>query len=875
MKTSTHSTDASIFEINPAYVVYPRNQTDLVKTVKNLLGNEQHLTMRAGGTSIAGQAIGSGTIVDVSKHLTNIIKFSHKDKEVVVEPGVIQDDLNDYLKASGLKFAPDTSTSSRAMIGGMIGNNSCGAYSAYYGTTREHVKSIKMLLSDGSVVVFKQLSDLELNDKLKLPSLEGDIYRFVIKSLSQNDIDILKAFPDKSIIRRNTGYAIDELIKNHKPFNLKGKGFSLVPLICGSEGTLGIVISATLNLVEIPKNKTLIVAQFNSESQALKIVNNLMRFNPSAVEFIDKPTLDASKNNVKQSANRSWIKGSPEAVLVVEFFSQKQEELMATVAGCKKWLKTQRAFDCSEVSVEDYDKVWSIRKAGLGLLMGIKSPKKAIAIIEDVAVPLKYLHQYYKEVKIIIESYNIEAVYYGHASVGLIHIRPKLDLSIDSDKKIMLRLSEEVSKLVKKFNGSLSGEHGDGRVRAPYLKDQFGHAIYQILCDLKNTFDPKNLFNPGVIIGNRSITKDLKLTSEPNERLITGFDWSGEPSFFSAVERCNGSGVCRQSFERGGMCPSYQVTRDESFSTRGRANIVRKALSSKNPIKSLNNKEIREALNLCLGCKACATECPANVDMARVKSEYLYQVQNQNDKIEMWRIKHFGKILNAGSKFPKLFNLIQNSRLSRKITNLEGSLPQMQSETLSKWWNFSSGSTYNYSVTVWVISDIYTEFYNSEVGRELLYFLKKCKVNVKLITLNTSIVALISKGLLDEAKQSLNVFYKKLSNIPKQDLIVGIEPSETLVWRDESKFLINKKMNVNLIEELILKLNKLGLLPTLKKIDKTILIHLHCHQKSLVGDQVTLDSLLLIPGLKASVMNSGCCGMAGDFGYLKSPIGDQ
>ena len=304
MKISTHSTDASIFEINPICVVYPRSQIDLVRSVKNLLSNEQHLTMRAGGTSIAGQAIGSGAIVDVSKHLTNIIKFSHKDKEVVVEPGVIQDDLNDYLKASGLKFAPDTSTSSRAMIGGMIGNNSCGAYSAYYGTTREHVKSIKMLLSDGSVVVFKQLGELELNDKLKLPSLEGDIYRFVIKSLSQNVIDILKAFPDKSIIRRNTGYAIDELIKKHKPFNLKGKGFSLVPLICGSEGTLGIVISATLNLVEIPKNKTLIVAQFNSESQALKIVNNLMRFNPSAVEFIDKPTLDASKNNIKQSKVR-------------------------------------------------------------------------------------------------------------------------------------------------------------------------------------------------------------------------------------------------------------------------------------------------------------------------------------------------------------------------------------------------------------------------------------------------------------------------------------------------------------------------------------------------------------------------------------------
>ena len=866
------STDASIFEIEPKEVVYPVNQKHLIEIVQDLLIKKQHFTMRAGGTSIGGQAIGDGVLIDISKYLTKIVSFSKKDREVIVEPGVIQDDLNDYLKPYNLKFAPDTSTSNRAMIGGMIGNNSCGAYSVYYGTTREHVKSIKVLLSDGSLTVFKELDELELKQKLQLQSLEGDIYRFVVNTLNQNKVDILNAFPDESLIRRNTSYAIDELIRKYQPFNSNGRKFNLAPLICGSEGTLGVIIQATLNLVELPKYKSLIVAQFEFEEQALMIVNDLMQFKPVAVEFIDKPTLEVSKNNVQQNSNRTWIKGSPDAVLVIEFFSDSKQNQELIVIKCQQWLKSKKAYDYSRIDPKDYKKVWGIRKAGLGLLMGVPGPKKALAVIEDAAIPLKYLHQYYKDVKKIIKSYDISAVYYGHASVGLIHIRPKLNLSLEKDKNIMNRIANDVSALVKKYKGSLSGEHGDGRIRAPYIKDQLGQKVYQLLVDLKSTFDPNNLFNPNVIIGNNSITKDLRVVAQPSNSVVTGFDWSDDISFFSAAEKCNGAGVCRQSVGRGVMCPSYKATRDENFSTRGRANLLRKALNSSNPLKELSGKELKEALDLCLGCKACKTECPASVDMARLKSEYLYQTQKQQDQLELWRIKNLGKILKFGSKAPELFNLIQNSTIAKKISKLEGVLPQLKSTTLSKWWKHNKQTDNKYEVTVWVLCDVYTEYYDIQAGKDLLNFLKSCKVNIELINLDTSIIALISKGLLNEAKQALNRYCSKLSNISKQDLIVGIDPSEALVWRDDAKYLVKKTLQVNLFEELVIKLNKNNLIPKLKPIDQKVYIHLHCHQKSLVGDQATIDAFSLIPKLKVKILNIGCCGMAGDFGYIHTEI---
>ena len=787
------TTDASIYEIEPKEVIYPKNRDDLIKSIRNLLLNKQSFTMRAGGTSIGGQAIGDGVLVDISKYLTSIIDFQENEKEIVVEPGVIQDDLNSFLKPYNLKFAPDTSTSNRAMIGGMIGNNSCGAYSIFYGTTRDHVKSVKVILSDGSLVEFKELTEKELDNKLSLQTLEGKIYRFVINLLNNSRKEILDAFPDETLIRRNTGYALDELIRKYKPFKSNGRCFNLASLICGSEGTLGVVVSAKLNLVELPKYKELIVAHFSSDEQSLNLVKNLVKLNPAAIEYIDKPTLNASKNNNEQQKNREWINGDPESVLIIEFFSNSLEDLNSSISECKTMLLSKGAYSVKLINKSDTSKVWDVRKAGLGLLMGKVGSKKVVAVIEDAAVPVNGLYAYYKEIKALMQSYSVNAVYYGHASVGLIHMRPELNLSDKKDQKKMYNIAKDVSKIVKRYKGSLSGEHGDGRVRAPFLREQFGSTVYQYLVDLKRIFDPENLFNPGVILSDTALLQNLRpVTVSNQEGIVTAYDWNSDISFFYAAEKCNGAGVCRKS-TGGIMCPSYRATRSEEFSTRGRANLLRKALQSSDPTKNLKSSEIKQALDLCLSCKACKSECPASVDMARLKSEYLFQTRNIFTYIKTWHIRNLGSILKVGSKAPDVFNFLQNSFISNKNLGFERRLPLLAKETLDMWWNKNKSTNIKNgnSIIVWVIVDVFTQYYDANIGKDLLNFLKKCDVNVKVVPSKNSIIALISNGLLDEAKKAIRLIQFQLINVTSEDLIVGIEPSETLAWRDEVKDLIS------------------------------------------------------------------------------------
>ena len=868
------STDASIFEINPKEVIYPKDRNDLIGVIRNILSDKKSFTMRAGGTSIGGQAIGSGVLVDISKYLNNIIDFFEDKKEIIVETGVIQDDLNSFLQPYNLKFAPDTSTSNRAMIGGMIGNNSCGSYSIFYGTTRDHVKSIEVILSDGSLVEFKELTEKELDDKLSMQTLEGDIYRFVINLLNNNQQEILDAFPDESLIRRNTGYALDELIRKYKPFNKNGKCFNLASLICGSEGTLGVIVSATLNLVNLPKHKELIVAHFSSDEQSLNLVRDLVKLNPSAVEYIDKPTLDASKNNNEQQRNRIWIDGNPESVLIIEFFSSSLKELNSKIGKCQSMLLSNGAYSAKLIDKKDRSKVWEVRKAGLGLLMGKVGPKKAVAVIEDAVVPIDKLYLYYREIKSLMQSYNVRAVYYGHASVGLIHIRPELNLSKKQDQETMCNISKDVSKIVKKYRGSLSGEHGDGRIRAPFLKEQFGEIVYQYFVDLKHIFDPHNLFNPGVILSDKSILENLRPVVSQQE-LITAFDWKDDLSFYYAVEKCNGAGVCRKS-TGGIMCPSYRATRGEEFSTRGRANLLRKALSSEDPIRSLKNSELKEALDLCLSCKACKSECPASVDMARLKSECLFQIKGIGSYIKSWHIKNLGSILKIGSKTPGAFNFLQNSFLGKKLIGFERRPPLLQKKSLSDWWSGCKLNNESHSTTVWVVADIFTQYYDVNIGQDVLNLLKKCKVNVQVAFPKKSIVAMISHGLLNEAKNELKLLCSELNNTAKNNLIVGIEPSEVLIWRDEAKSLIDGKLpDVLLFEELLLKLNKLEVLPKFNALTSKVWVYEHCHQKSLADTDNLIKVLKLIPEIQMQIINSGCCGMAGEFGYKHLKISEK
>ncbi|NPA71630.1 MAG: FAD-binding oxidoreductase [Gammaproteobacteria bacterium] len=893
--------DASVYEIEAFSFVTPITKDALTEVVKTSIRQRHSITLRAGGTSLGGQAIGSGVVIDVSKHLINILQFSPDKREVVVEPGVIQDDLNQFVAREGLRFAPDTSTSNRAMIGGMIGNNSCGSYSVYYGTTREHVKSMEVILSDGSEVVFEALDTVQLHAKLNQQDFEGALYRTVIELLENHGERILEQFPHPSIKRRNTGYALDELYRYHQPFNPEGKPFNLAPLICGSEGTLAVVKTATLNLVALPKHRQLICAHFESIEAAMRVVSDLLKLEPAAIELIDRATLDGTKQNRQQQANRFWIEGEPDAVLVCEWFAEDLALLATVIQNSQAWLIEHGAYSAPIIPVDKAANVWAVRKAGLGLLMGKVARKKAVAVIEDGAVPVANLFEYYQEVVALMAELKVNCVYYGHASVGLIHIRPEIDLATEQGKRLFTTIAERNSKLIKKYRGALSGEHGDGRIRAPYIKEQVGDEVYECLVALKRAFDPHNLLNPGVIIGDAPITANLRAARQPQQRFKTGFDWSNDLSLMDAVEKCNGAGACRKSAGNGVMCPSYQASREENYSTRGRSNLLRFALTEADPIKSLSNTELQDALEMCLGCKACHTECPASVDMAKLKSEVLFQ-SHQGFSLRRLSLKHYGMLMKVAAQWPAAFNGMQNLALVKKSMGVDvrRTLPAIQAQSLQRWWREQASqagasteqatpsSFVKGPLKVGVLCDLFSQYQEPEVGRAVIESLQKLGVTVIPVFMTHSPRALISSGLLVEAKQALKNTLLQLSSteheIDSTDFIIGIEPSELLVWRDEARSLLsnqnlemanngfnqtwlNQKKPVLSYEELILGLNAIDALPILPSLNNRVHLHVHCHQKALANPMDTQAALQLIPNLRVNMIQSGCCGMSGEFGY--------
>lgn len=871
-----YSTDASVFELFPQKVITPKDKLTLVQAVGDALGQKLPITMRAGGTSLGGQAIGSGLIIDVSKHLTQILDYQPKQRYAWVEPGVIQDDLNAVVRADGLMFAPDTSTSNRAMIGGMVGNNSCGSYSVFYGTTREHVEALDVVLIDGSSVRFEPLSAEALEVKRSLVSLEGDIYREVFRLLTQHGEAILANSPDASIKRRNTGYALDVLLRDYQPFNPQGKPFNLTPLICGSEGTLCAITAAKVQLVAKPKYRQLICAHYDSIESALNQVDALLAFNPAAIELIDKATLDGTLNNLMQKQNRFWIEGDPKAVLVIELFDEEQTHLAQRIQDNQAWLLAHGAYAAPIIAPDMSERVWSLRKAGLGLLMGKRTRKKAVAVIEDAAVPVTVLADFYRDVEALMAEYGVSAVYYGHASVGLIHIRPELDLAQSKDRALFAELAQRFALRVKHYRGALSGEHGDGRIRAPYLREQVGDEVYEVWQQLKRAFDPQGLFNPGVILSEHVITQHHRADRQPSIKLATGFDWRADISLMDSVEKCNGAGACRKS--TGLMCPSYQVTREEAYSTRGRSNLLRYALTEADPLKALSQAELQQALDLCLACKACKSECPASVDMAKLKSEVLYQTKRNHR--QAWLFQNQQRLLSWSSRYAKWVNRLQNLRLVKRFLGVDvrRDLPRVAAVPLDELWQSSRLQMPNRTdasapLVVWVLCDLYSQYQEPQVGLAVLSSLTRLGLEVRPIYMTHSPRALISQGLLEEARDALIEIHGWLRQVLPEHYIVGIEPSEVLVWRDEAASLLPRNTQVftphqvKLYEELILDLHQQAQLTPFNALKRKVWLHVHCHQKSLADPKQVAQVLTLIPGLVVETIASGCCGMAGDFGY--------
>ena len=880
-----YATDASVYRKIPLAVAYPKNVEDIQQLIQFANVNNITLIPRTAGTSLAGQCVGEGIVVDVSKYFTNILAFDEANKTITVEPGIIRDDLNRFLKPFGLFFGPNTSTSNRCMIGGMVGNNSSGSTSIRYGVTRDKVIAIEGLLSDGSKATFSEINSQEFKQKRFEKSLEGNIYKAIFNELSQEAVqqEIKKEFPKESIHRRNTGYAVDEFLSSEL-FGGDKTTINPAQFLSGSEGTLVFSTAITIQLDDLPPSKSIMVCpHFTSVNESLKATVTAMRHKLYACELMDKVILDCTKNNREQAKNRFFLQGDPEAVLMLEVSATTIEEAEKMADALITDLKQDNfGYHYPKVYGEDIAKVHYLRKAGLGLLGNIVGDKKAVACIEDTAVALEDLPEYIEEFTQIMDKYQQDAVYYAHAGAGELHLRPILNLKKQEDVVLFRKITTETAELVKKYKGSFSGEHGDGIVRAEFIPLMIGDTNYQLLRRIKKAFDPNNVFNKGKITDAYAMDENLRYKVDRNEPDIeTIQDFSDSEGILKLAEKCNGSGDCRKSPEAGGtLCPSYRATRNEKETTRARANTLREVLTNNTASNKFDSKELKQILDLCLSCKACSSECPSNVDIAAMKAEFLYQYQETNGY--SFRSKLFAnssKYNKLGSKFPFLTNFATNTYLAKKVMGVavERTVPKLAKQPLANW--LKKHNSNNTNKIVYLFNDEFTNYYDTEIGKDAVYVLEKLGYTIKTVHHEESARAYISKGFLKEAKTIINknlTIFKGL--ITPDTPLIGIEPSAILGFRDEYLRLADDKNtakhiseNTFTIEEFLSKEHKKGNIDTsLFSLDtKELKIHGHCHQKALSSTFASFDILNIPKNYKVTIMNTGCCGMAGSFGYEK------
>lgn len=887
-----YATDASVYREQPLAVALPKNTNDIKKLVKFANENKLSLIPRAAGTSLAGQCVGNGIVVDISKYMNAILEINTTENWVRVQPGIVRDQLNEFLKSYGLFFGPNTSTANRATIGGMAGNNSSGSTSIVYGDTRTNTLELKTILSDTSEVVFKSLDRAEFEEKLKNDTLESQLYKQIYKEFSNLEIreSIKSEFPKTTVVRRNTGYAVDALLETEL-FSETNESFNFSKLLCGSEGTLAFTTEIKLKIVPLPKPQVVVIAaHFKSISESLKATLIAMKHLPTACELMDKTILDCTKDNIEQQQNRFFVEGDPKAILIIEFRSDSDEVSNSLANTLIKDLEHNNlGYAFPIIKGAKTDNVWNLRKAGLGLLANIPGDKKAVACIEDTAVAIEDLPEYIEAFSNMMKSFNQEAVYYAHAGAGELHLRPILNLKSSEDVKLFRNISEASAKLVKQYKGSLSGEHGDGRVRAEFIPLALGEKNYELLKRIKYTWDKNNVFNPGKIV--EALPMDTHLRYEPDveiPEIKTVFNYSETGGILRTVEKCNGSGDCRKlNFAGGTMCPSYRATLNEKDTTRGRANALREFLTQNTKVNPFDHPEIKTAMDLCISCKGCKSECPSNVDMATLKAEFLHQYYKSNkvplrDKI----IANNNKLNALGIKLPLVYNFISKQKWFKSSLGIvsKRSLPELQSQSLRGWYKKYKNelqSIQNVKRVVYLFCDEYTNYYDVSIGKKTIKLLNKLGYEVRLIDHKESGRAYISKGFLKHAqniaKDNVSLFSELISDeIP----LLGIEPSAILSFRDEYLNLVseidkpkalNLSKNVFLIDEFIAnEIDKENIVESQFNQDtKEIVLHGHCHQKALSSTNYTVKLLNLPHNYSVKTINSGCCGMAGSFGYEK------
>jgi len=882
-----YSTDASMYQVEPVGIVIPRDADDVQAALEVARAHGVALLPRGGGTSLTGQTVNHALVLDCSRYMNEVLEVNREERWARVQPGVVQDELNAHVRPLGLLFGPDTSTSNRATVGGMLGNNSGGSHSIAYGLTVDHVLEITVLLSDGSRAVFGEVTPTEFEANCRRPGLEGQIYRDVARIRETYADEIRARYPAQW--RRVAGYNLNELIGvGVRPHSLAGGGnaaprpFSMARLITGSEGTFVTVLEAKMRLVERPQRTALDIIHFHDIQEALECSQSILETGPYAVELTDKMILDLARNNIEQSKRMGFVQGDPAAILIVEYAGDNEAEVRAKVDTLQTRQRRERFGYATHIALDpaEQQSIWKLRKAGLGLLFGTHGDAKPLAFVEDTAVDPKHLAKFVARFREIFAQHEVDGAYYGHCSVGCLHIRPAINLKTARGLQQVREIADEITDLVVEFNGTISSEHGDGRARSPFLERMYGPRIMGAFRELKHAFDPDHRMNPGNIVGRTDVTEALRYGSDYKTwEPVTLLDFSAQGGFAAAVEMCNGVGECRKKLE-GTMCPSYMVTRDEEHSTRGRANALRAVLSGRVPPSEFTGRRLYEVMDLCLECKGCKAECPANVDMAKLKYEFLHHYHAANGLPLRNRLfGHIAKLSAIGARAPGLFNALSGLAPSRwlleKVAGIDRRrpLPPLAPETFTAWFARRPAPPSAARGEVVLFHDTFVTYNTPEIGRAAVEVLETAGYRVVLVDRKCCGRPLISKGMLDVAREHARWNVALLAPYARRGVaVVGLEPSCLLTLRDEYVDLLRTDdarivaAHSVLLEQFLLRERERGL--TLPFVDngRKALLHGHCHQKALVGTAPTVSALRWA-GYEVTEVDSGCCGMAGSFGF--------
>jgi len=867
-----YSTDASMYQMEPVGVVIPRDADDVRAAIEIAGRHRVAVLPRGGGTSLTGQTVNKALVLDFSRHMDRVLEVNSEELWARVQPGLVQDNLNHHVRPLGLLFGPDTSTSNRATLGGMLGNNSGGSHSIAYGLTVEHVIELTALLADGSRVVFGEVTPDAFAAKCRAPGLEGQIYREIARIREAYAEDIQTRYP--AHWRRVSGYNLNELVKQ-RPLNV-------ARLIVGSEGTLVTVVEAKVRLVRRPKKTALEVIHYRDIQEALESSSAILETGPYAVELTDKMILDLARNNIEQSQRMGFVQGDPAAIMIVEYAGETDAEVRAKVETLDARRQRERFGYAAHVAHDtaEQQSIWKLRKAGLGLLLGMKGDKKPIAFVEDTAVEPRHLPEFVTRFREIFAKHDTVGAYYGHCSVGCLHIRPVIDLKTPRGLEQVRAIADEITDLVVRFGGTISSEHGDGRARSPFLERMYGPRIMQAFRELKRAFDPDNRMNPGNIVAPAGITEHLRYgTQYTTWEPATLLDFSEQGGFAASIEMCNGVGACRKTLE-GTMCPSYMATKDEEHSTRGRANALRAVLSGRLPPTEFTGRRLYEVMDLCLECKGCKAECPANVDMAKLKYEFLHHYYEANGL--PLRNRLFGRIARMnrlGSRVPALVNWVSGLAPSRwaleKIAGIDRRrpLPSLAAQTFTDWFSRRVPPAASPRGEVVLFNDTFTTYNVPEIARAAVEVLEAGGYRVVLVERKCCGRPLISKGMLAEARDHAAWNVARLAPYARRGVaIVGLEPSCLLTLRDETVDLVRTDdaravaRQSLLFEEFLVRERARGLTLSFRANGRKALLHGHCHQKALVGTAPTVAALRWA-GFEVEEVDSGCCGMAGSFGF--------